>query len=74
MKGGYMLYKKVKALCDKQGISIRECENRAGLGNATIAGWKREDIKPEYRTVSAVAKVLEVPLDVLMENSNEGEG
>lgn len=66
-----MLYKKVKALCDEQGISIRECEKRAGLGNATIAGWQRKDIEPQYRTVSAVAKVLGVPLEVLMEKENE---
>lgn len=66
-----MLYKKVKALCDKQGISIRECEKRAGLGNATIAGWQREDVKPQFRTVYAVAKVLGVPLEVLMEKDDE---
>ncbi len=66
-----MLYKKVKALCVERGISIRECEKRAGLGNATIAGWKKEDIEPQYKTVSAVAKVLGVPLEVLMEKNDE---
>ena len=65
-----MLYKKVKALCGERGISIRECEKRAGLGNATIAGWQKEDIEPQFRTVNAVAKVLGVPLEELMESDS----
>ena len=65
-----MLYKKVKALCVERGISIRECEKRAGLGNATIAGWQKEDIEPQFRTVNAVAKVLGVPLEELMESDS----
>lgn len=68
-----MLYKKVKALCVEQGISIRECERRAGLGNATIAGWRKKDIEPEFRTVYAVSKVLGVPVEALMEKDDEDD-
>ena len=57
-------------LCVERGISIRECEKRAGLGNATIAGWQKEDIEPQFRTVNAVAKVLGVPLEELMESDS----
>ena len=60
-----MIYKKVKALCEEQGISIRECEIRAGLGNGVIAGWK-ESI-PRLDKIQAVAKVLGVPLSELAE-------
>lgn len=60
-----MLYKKVKALCDERGISIRECEKRAGLGNGVIAGWKES--VPRLDKIQAVAKVLGVPLSELAE-------
>lgn len=60
-----MIYKKVKALCEEQGISIRECEIRAGLGNGVIAGWKES--VPRLDKIQAVAKVLGVPLSELAE-------
>ncbi len=67
-----MIYDKVKALCEEQGISIRECEKRAGLGNATIAGWKTNE--PKLWTINAVAKALGVPLSTFTEDSNEKNG
>lgn len=60
-----MIYKNVKALCEEQGISIRECEIRAGLGNGVIAGWKES--VPRLDKIQAVAKVLGVPLSELAE-------
>lgn len=60
-----MIYDKVKALCEEQGISIRECEIRAGLGNGVIAGWKESF--PRLDKIQAVAKVLGVPLSAITE-------
>lgn len=61
-----MLYQKIKALCDEHGISIRECENRAGLGNGTIGGWKEKS--PRLDKLLAVAKALGVPITALIED------
>lgn len=65
-----MIYDKVKSLCEKQGISIRECEIRAGLGNGVIAGWKESF--PRLDKIQSVANVLGVPLSVIAERDEDG--
>lgn len=60
-----MLYDKIKALCEKKGISIYECEKRAGIANGVIGSWRNS--KPMLDTIAAVAKVLEVPVDYFLE-------
>lgn len=67
MKGGKELtiYNKIKALCDSIGISIRECEKRAGLGNGTIAGWQTSS--PVLSSLQAVARVLGVTISEILE-------
>ena len=60
-----MIYAKVKDLCQKRGISIRECEIRAGLGNGVIAGWKTSF--PRLDSIQSVAAVLGVPLSEITE-------
>lgn len=59
------LYDKIKKLCEAKGISISECEKRAGIGNGVIAGWKASD--PQLSKIYAVAKVLEVPITNFLE-------
>lgn len=65
-----MIYDKVKSLCEKQGISIRECELRAGLGNGVIAGWKESS--PRLDKIQSVANVLGVPLTEITERDADG--
>lgn len=55
------IYDKIKALCDEKGISIYECERRAGIANGVIGSWRKSE--PMFETISKVAKVLEVPLE-----------
>ena len=59
------LYEKIKALCKEKGISIYECEKRAGLGNGVIGGWQKSI--PMFNKIEAVARVLEVPVDYFTE-------
>lgn len=65
-----MIYDKVKSLCEKQGISIRECELRAGLGNGVIAGWKKSS--PRLDNIQSVANILGVPLTEITERDADG--
>lgn len=59
------IYDRIKALCDSKGISIRECEKRAGIGNGTIAGWQSSS--PVISKLQAVASVLGVSISKLVE-------
>ena len=60
-----MLYEKVSELAKKQGISIAELERRAGLSKASIPKWRVST--PKIDSVQAVAKVLKVKVDKLLE-------
>ena len=62
-----MIYDIVKKLCDEQGITIAECEKRAGLGNGVISGWKTSS--PRLDKIKAVADVLHTTIDALLEKS-----
>ena len=64
-----MIYNVVKRLCDEQGISIAECEKRAGLGNGVISGWKKGN--PRLDKIRAVAGVLNTTVDALLEDNEE---
>lgn len=62
------MYERIKALCEKRGISIYELERSAGIGNGTIGKWR--DRMPNLASLEAVAKVLEISVAELMtENS-----
>lgn len=59
-----MLYDKIKELCDENGLSISCVEKKAGLSNASIRKWN--DSSPSAKSVNAVAKVLNVTVDSLL--------
>ena len=59
-----MLLKKVKALSDSKGMSIREVERKAGISNGTIGRWG--EASPKADTVRRVAKVLGVTMEYLL--------
>ena len=58
------VYEIVKGICKDRRISIRQVEIKAGLGNGTIGGWRK--YRPRADGLISVAKVLEVPVDVLL--------
>lgn len=66
-----MLYKNVKLLCARHGITIAELERRAGLSNGTISGWAVS--VPKLNSISAVAEVFGISIDDLTKKELIGE-
>jgi transcriptional regulator with XRE-family HTH domain len=64
-KGENMIYKKIKELAQKKKISISELERRAGLSNGSISKWN--NVSPNINNLKAVADVLKVKVDKLLE-------
>jgi transcriptional regulator with XRE-family HTH domain len=59
-----MIYKNVKALADKEGLSIAELEKKAGLSNGTIGKWIESS--PKVDSLVKVANVLGVGINKLV--------
>ena len=60
-----MIYDKLKTICNSKGISIRSVEKEAGLSNGAISKWN--DASPTVDKLQAVAKVLKVNIEKLLE-------
>lgn len=60
-----MLFDKIKEICKEKGISISSVEKQAGLGNGVISKWNGSS--PTVDSLKAVAKVLKVKVDKLLE-------
>lgn len=60
-----MLYDKIKEICKSKGVSVSFVEKQAGLGNGAISKWNNSS--PGIDNLQAVAKVLEVKVDKLLE-------
>lgn len=60
-----MLFENVRTLAHKRGMSIGELEKAAGLSNGAIFKWRASS--PKIDSVQAVAKVLKVKVDKLLE-------
>lgn len=59
-----MIYDNIKKICEAKGLTIREVEKRAGLGNAVIRAWN--ECSPSIRNLQAVSNVLEVEIKDLI--------
>lgn len=59
-----MIYDNVKALCEKRNLSIRQVEEKAGLGNGVIGGWRTSE--PRVYSLQKVADVLGVTVNTLL--------
>lgn len=59
-----MIYDKIKKLCDEKGLTIKELETRAGIGNAVVREWNTSN--PRIDTLQKVAAVLEISIDELV--------
>lgn len=59
-----MIYDTIKTLCEERGLSIRQLELKAGIGNGVIAGWKASS--PRVDKLQRVADALEVPVEQLL--------
>lgn len=59
-----MIYDTIKDLCKERGLSVSSVEKKAGLSNGAISKWN--DSSPTVDKLSAVAKVLNVKVDCLL--------
>lgn len=66
------LLDKIKKIASKQGLSLREVNDRAGLGTRSIYHWKNQT--PSIEKVTAVANVLHVPVSELIEDDKQSFG
>ena len=62
-----MIFEKIRELSDQKGISIRNLEQLAGLGNGTIKKWIKSN--PTIENLGKVAKILNVPISELIADS-----
>lgn len=59
-----LIYDKIKEVCKSKGVSVTSVERKAGLSNGTISKWN--DVSPTVNKLNAVAKVLKVKIDTLL--------
>lgn len=61
-----MVYDNVKRRADEKDMSISALEKEAGLQNGTIGKWRVSS--PTVKSLQAVAQVLGVTIDELLES------
>lgn len=57
---------KIKALCDERGITIRQLEIQADIGNGTIGKWS-DDHAPSLNTLVKISNFFGIPVTDLLE-------
>lgn len=62
-------FERIKELARKQGLSLIEVNDKAGLGTRTIYHWKNQ--VPKSDSLTAVAKVLHTSADYLLGNTDD---
>ena len=62
------LYERIKSTAKKQGFTLQQVTERAGLGEKTVYKWKNQN--PTAETLKKVADVLHVSVDYLLGNTN----
>lgn len=69
-KGGVgLIYDTIKKICKEKGMSISFVEKEAGLSNGIISKWNTSS--PTIDNILAVAKVLEVPVEQIVEHASD---
>lgn len=66
------LLDKIRKLAEEQGLSLREVNDRAGLGTRSIYHWRNQT--PSIEKVAAVADVLHVPVSDLLDDKKQNLG
>lgn len=64
-----MIYTKVKALAEKEGITIAALERKVGLANGTIGRW--DTFSPNVKSLQKVSRYFGVSLDNLAPKEGE---
>ena len=60
-----MIYENVKALCERENITIKKLEERAGIGNGVIGKWAKGR-EPNIAILRKVASALGVKVTTLL--------
>jgi len=60
----FLTYERVRELCQKQGISLNDLENKLELGKNSLYGLKKS--LPNSKLVSKVADYFDVSIDYLL--------
>ncbi|UOQ85657.1 helix-turn-helix domain-containing protein [Gracilibacillus salinarum] len=58
------VFERVKKLCDEQGMSIVELEEKIGFGRNSLYKWKKQN--PKTETLEKVADYFDVSTDYLL--------
>ena len=61
-----MIYKNVMKAAKAKGYSASTLEKAAGIANGTIRRWQWEGCGATVKTISKIAKVLELSVDELI--------
>lgn len=64
-----ILYKRIKDLCSKRGITITKLEADLGFGNSSIKKWEKVS-SPSIDKVVKVAGYFDVSIDFLLGRSD----
>lgn len=59
------MYKSIKSLCEERGITIKELERSAGLGNGTIGKWQTS--QPNLDSLKKICEALGISLMDLLQ-------
>lgn len=62
------IYERVKSTAQTQGLSLKQLESKAGLGDGAIYKWKK--YTPRGANIQKVADVLGVSVDYLLGNTD----
>lgn len=60
-----MLFDKIKALCEKKGVSVWKLKKDLGFSNRSVSKWNESE--PGIRKVQKVADYLGVAIEDLLE-------
>ncbi|MGQ9658142.1 MAG: helix-turn-helix domain-containing protein [Fimbriimonadales bacterium] len=58
--------RRLREIRQRMGFSLQEVASRAGVGVSTLSAIEQGDSSPNLRTLHAVAKALEIPLEALL--------
>ena len=57
-----MLYEKIVAYCEREGISISSFEKKCSIGNGTVGRWKDDASRPALTTLEKIADTTGIPV------------
>ena len=57
-----MVYEKVVAYCNENGITVSEFERRCGLGNGVVSKWRDSGYWPSIPTLQKMEAATGVPM------------